>query len=335
VAALGLAVALTVLPRLVVFREGSVTTIAVQSEVAWPLPEGALTDKTPVPAAAFDRLDRVDAPRVEERWERDPCRRVYDTPASLRGENPEGGVANRGMPAELPARDFTGPPLPDGSLATATSADGFRVEYTSDRFVVPVLRGQEVVVHVLAWTHVAAAPGLPTLRLGAHVELPASFRGHFRELEEALFARANQSQPGVVVVEGGLWGVANDDVHAFVGSRATAKVHVTRLHVRPTVDAIELVTAEGFVPHYTLTHPLEVALRCGEPGATTAGPPDRPVADPPPVPTPPDLLDLDVPELGLHRDPGPAWAALPPFERGGALGAAFGLGALVLVRRRR
>jgi len=329
-----LAVLLSVIPHVIVVRDGPRTVLSAQSEGPWPGVDAERARR--VDAVVFDSVDD-DATGVGEAWEADPCA------ADARGADlREGGVRwGRGWEREpVPLYGVGASTQP--SVHRFTERPGLQVEYTAERLTVPVVAGQEVLIHVIA--RVRFEPVHAPARLFPAIEpLPLSLSGHFPDLYAAIFERETAMTPGVVVTESATPLVERDPVDAHgstrvrrtVGAPGAGRLIATRLHVRPIGDTVELVPSGQ--PEVTrgarLEHPWAGPVLCLEPGyedwrdARTL-----PVAEVrAPAPTDP-LADVEIPELGLHRRP---WTRGKPLERGGVVGGALGLAVTLIVRRRR
>jgi len=327
-------VALALVPRVVVVRDGSRTVLSVQSDLSepWPLPPGVKReDAVAVPASAFDDVDR-DAPMLSDQWERDPC----PEPGPLHEEWGYRGA----KPETISLNVFDAPaPPPRRHVNADTTTPGFRVEMTSALLTVPVVAGQEVVIHVLASTSYDAT-GVPTVALPPTIEVPLPLRGSFPELYGALFEHAAQRWPGVVLRE--FTGRRSHQAETLksLGYIATQVPVVTRLHVRPQAGTTQIVLAAGKDDSgntaFVVPHAWAGPIRCLAPDRDgTSNEPGVPVvAIPTGAPVAPDeLLRLDVPSLGLHARPW--WRRVPPLYRGSLAGAALGFCAALGVRRRK
>ena len=331
-----LAVLALSIARVVVVRDGPRTVLAVQSERPWPLPEGvSMADAKPVPAALFDAVDGDDTPRVDEQWEADPC------------PLPEPREDRQNMQGRMNGNEATGfvarydhPATARGIAAVETTAPGFRVEYTEAVLRVPVIAGQEVLIHVLAPTRFDAASG-PTRFLPEAAELPLAAAGHVPEFFGALFEDATARTPGVVLTESA--GPFSDDdravsrvnVRHLLDADGSGPLTATRLHVRPLAKTLELQPAapRAFRRH-AIHHPWDAPVRCVDPQdgnwqPTTTIPLAPAVTR---APEGPLLAAADIPELGLRRG---TWARLAPFDRGSIVGAVLGVAVAFVARRRR
>jgi len=328
-------VGLALVPRVVVLRDGSRTVLSVQSEVSapWPLPAGVTREgAASVPASAFDEIDRADVPTLGDSWEGDPCPEPQDIELGSWG----GAGAPRGSLRKV----VDSPPGPPRrSLFRSNTADGFRVETSAPALVVPVVAGQELVIHVLS-TSSYDAVDVPTVALPERIEIPVSLRGSFPELYQSLFERADGNRPGTAVREYVGYPNLSKASLASLGYAGSQPLSGTRLHLRPAAGTTQVVLAPSREPSrgwisFEVVHPWPAPIRCVDPerGVMVTGPAVPLAAEPtPPTPTADALLRIEVPALGLHA--APWWRRLPPFDDGALVGGGLGLCAALLVRRR-
>jgi hypothetical protein len=95
--------------QVVLMREGTRTVLSMQNDYQGPPASFALVVPVPVvlqkenvktlPPEIFTRLDRLDAPRLVEYWERDPCAPQMDYRPRLAGGSPKRAPAKGAAPA--------------------------------------------------------------------------------------------------------------------------------------------------------------------------------------------------------------------------------------------
>jgi hypothetical protein len=330
---------IAMVPRIVVVSDGVRTQMAFQSEQPWPLPDGVKReDAIPVAAETFDAIDSSDAPVMQEEWAGDPC--PEPTPDA---DEREGGVWRRGAPPEeVPRPDRVAPTLPRSSTRERTTTPGLRVDSTTSArtfpIAVPVIEGQEVVIHVLEreWF---GARDVPTLELPPTIDVPVALRGALPETYAALFARLEERTPGAVVVEGHQFAVGPGEAAAkTLGWTLPQAPRLTRLHVRPRAGTtrILLVPRDGhdLFPTFRVGHAWPGPVRCIDPDPNTwSSTPPLPASEPRATPDPGGARHVDVPELGLGR--ARFWSHIRAFDRGSLLGVGVGVALVVASRRRR
>jgi hypothetical protein len=324
--------ALAFVPRVVLVDDGSRVVLAVQSEKPWPLPEGVRReDGHTVPAEVFDLVDRADAPVLEEQWEVDPC------PAPVEDEDMrEGGTGTHGAKGEEGTMGNPAPPPPPKARASvATTTDGFAVELPAHHYAVPVVAGEEVVVHVVTTGPFYAVDG-PEVPLPS-IDVPAGLRARFPEVYSGLFERIQDATPGAIVRESSVEARAWAPGFERLGWVNHGMPVVTRLHARPRAGTTQLVlgpTRERLDAPFRIHHRFAGPVRCMQPDRETWS-----TFPPFPVSAQADtaaacVRDIAVPELGL-RAGGGRWARMAAFDRGALAGGVGGIVLAVVARARR
>jgi hypothetical protein len=326
-----ISLAVSLVPRVVVEREGERTNISIQSDghEPWPLPEGASRESaTPVPADAFDEIDLADAPTLEDVWQTDPCPEVADM--DLEGGGPH-------TPSEKPRPPEPPPPPPRRHVNAHTTAPGYRITTSSPALRLPVLPAVEVVIHVLAPT-TYQSPGDSPPALLPEIVVPVGLRGSFPELYGAILERAARLHPGVPLREYAGTASLSTSTLASLGHSA-GYLSITRFHIRPPAgaDHVELVPGGKASPGlFEVVHPWSAPVRCVDPEEERhESSPRIPVA---PIaagsaPSPDDFSRIELPGLDLHGRPW--WVRVPPFDRGALLGGGLAIGLSFGARRRR